>query len=332
MTRARVNQLLRKMARTRVLVIGDLILDEFIWGTVDRISPEAPVPVVWMERESAMPGGAANVASNVRALGGQAEILGVVGPDAGGRRLRLELQGRGLSTDGVFVDRHRPTTLKTRVVAHHQQVVRIDREKTDRVAGPILRQVVQYARQRIPAVDGVIIEDYGKGLVHPGLLRPVVALARRQRKVITVDPKEEHISYYRGVTALTPNKKEAALAAGLPITDEASLRRAGQKILRKLRPEALLLTLGEDGMALFQGAGKKPAHIPTVAREVFDVSGAGDTVIACFTLARAAGASFLEAATLANAAAGVVVGKVGVATCSPGELARQMAQAARGTR
>lgn len=332
LSRARVKQLLERMAHTRILVIGDLILDEFIWGTVDRISPEAPVPVVWTERESAMPGGAANVAGNVRALGGQVELLGVVGADAGGQRLRQELHGRGISSDGLFVDKRRPTTLKTRVVAHHQQVVRIDREKVDRVSGPLLERIVEHARERIPAVDGVIIEDYGKGLIHPGLLRPVVALAKRRRKVITVDPKEEHIAYYRGVTALTPNKKEAAAAAKCPISDEASLLQAGRKILRRLRPETLLITLGEDGMLLLSGNGKAPVHIPTVAREVYDVSGAGDTVIACFTLARAAGANFLEAATLANAAAGVVVGKVGVATCSPAELARQMAGAKQGAR
>jgi len=312
------------MAQTRVLVVGDLILDEFIWGSVERISPEAPVPVVRVERESAMPGGAANVACNVRALSGQASLLGVVGQDGGGRRLKQELEGRGISTEWINTDPRRPTTRKTRVIAHHQQVVRIDRERTDRVGGVVLDGLLEGAREMIPQVDGVIVEDYGKGLIHPQLLKPVVALAKKYRKVITVDPKEEHTPYYRGVTALTPNKKEAALAAGMPITDEASLLRAGKKIVSKLKPEVLLVTLGEDGMCLFSRGGRKPLKIPTVAREVFDVSGAGDTVIAAFTLARAAGASFPEAAVLANAAAGVVVGKIGVATCSPEELTRKM--------
>ena len=324
MTRSRLNELLKQMAKTKVLVIGDLILDEFVWGDVERISPEAPVPVVWVERESAMPGGAANVACNVRALSGQAGLLGVVGQDGGGRRLKQELEGRGISTEWITTDARRPTTRKTRVIAHHQQVVRIDRERTDRVSGAVLKSLLDGAREMIPRVDGVIVEDYGKGLIHPQLLKPVVALAKRYKKVITVDPKEEHIPYYRGVTALTPNKKEAALAAGLPITDEPSLLRAGKKILSKINPEVLLVTLGEEGMRLFSRGAKKPLKIPTVAREVFDVSGAGDTVIAAFTLARAAGASFPEAAVLANAAAGVVVGKIGVATCSPAELARKM--------
>ena len=324
MTPARLNELLKKVAGTQVLIIGDLILDEFIWGSVDRISPEAPVPVVWVERESAMPGGAANVACNVQALGGRATLLGVVGQDGSGKRLKQELEGRGISTQWIYTDPRRPTTRKTRLIAHHQQVVRIDRERTDRVGGTLLQGLLEGAREAIPPADGVIVEDYGKGLIHPQLLKPVVALAKRHRKVITVDPKEEHIAYYRGVTALTPNKKEAALAAGMPITDDASLRRAAERIVAKLGPEVLLITLGEEGMFLFPRSGKNPLKIPTVAREVFDVSGAGDTVIATFTLARAAGASFTEAAVLANAAAGVVVGKIGVATCSPEELRRRI--------
>lgn len=324
MSRARLRALLKRFQGTRLLVVGDLILDEFIWGKVDRISPEAPVPVVWVERESAMPGGAANVASNVRALGGQVRLLGLVGQDSSGQRLTRELENRGISSCDILVDPTRPTTAKTRVIAHHQQVVRIDREQVHRLGPPLLKRLVEKARGAIPLIQGVIIEDYGKGLVSAELLRPVVELAKRHGKVITVDPKEEHFSTYRGVTALTPNKKEAALAAKMPITDEKSLIEAGRKILEELKPEVLLITRGEEGMSLFSRDGNKPIRIPTVAREVFDVSGAGDTVIAAFTLARAAGASFLEAAVISNAAAGVVVGKVGVATCSPEELIRQM--------
>ncbi len=324
MKAARLKELLRRFSRTEVLVVGDLILDEFIWGGVERISPEAPVPVVWVERESAMPGGAANVAVNVQALGGQARLLGVIGRDPAGERLRQELKDRGLSTEGILVDPTRPTTVKTRVIAHHQQVVRIDREKLHELGVPLLRDLLEFARQRVPRAGGVIIEDYGKGLIRPALLKPVIGLAKRLNRVIAVDPKEENFSLYRGVTALTPNKKEASLAAKLPIRDQKSLVAAGRKIIQALKPEALLITLGEEGMALFGRDGKDPVRIPTVAREVFDVSGAGDTVIAAFTLARAAGASFLEAATLANAAAGVVVGKVGIAACSPEELTKQM--------
>ena len=324
MTRARLRELLKKFPKTKILVIGDLILDEFIWGTVDRISPEAPVPVVWAERESAMPGGSANVASNVRALGGQVHLVGIVGQDEAGKRLSRELHARGIPTEGIFVDSSRPTTVKTRVIAHHQQVVRIDREKIHRLGGAVHNRLTQAAQGAVAQVDGVIVEDYGKGLISSELLSPVVALAKRTRKVIVVDPKEEHFELYRGVTALTPNKKEASLAAQIPITDEKSLLKAGRRIVDTLKPEVLLITLGEEGMCLFFREGNGPVKIPTVAREVFDVSGAGDTVIAAFTLARAAGASYLEAATIANAAAGVVVGKVGVATCSREELSDQM--------
>lgn len=308
------------MSHARLMVIGDLILDEFIWGKVERISPEAPVPVVRVERESLMPGGAANVASNVQTLGGTACLIGLVGQDDGGRRLKTELTALGIPTDSIVTDPDRPTISKTRVVAHHQQVVRIDREQDEKISGASLQAILEQIQERIQQVDGIIIEDYGKGLIHPQLLKPVVAWAKKYKKIITVDPKQENIAYYRGVTALTPNRNEAAVAAGCPITDDASLNRAAVILLKKLKPELLLVTLSEDGMALFFGDGRKPVKIPTVAREVFDVSGAGDTVIAAFTLARAAGASFLEAAQLANAAAGVVVGKVGTATCSPKEL------------
>lgn len=324
MTRTRLKALLKRFPQTQILVLGDLILDEFIWGKVDRISPEAPVPVVWVEQESAMPGGAANVAGNVQALGGQVRLIGIVGQDLSAQRLTKELEVRGISISDILVDPNRPTTAKTRVIAHHQQVVRIDREQVHRVSGSLLKRLVKRTRGVIPLVDGVIIEDYGKGLVSAELLKPVVGLAKRHRKVITVDPKEEHFSTYQGVTALTPNKKEAALAAKMPITNEKSLIKAGERILKTLRPEVLLITRGEEGMSLFYRDGDGPVRIPTVAREVFDVSGAGDTVIGAFTLARAAGASFLEAAVISNAAAGVVVGKVGVATCSAEELIRQM--------
>ncbi|MBI3333292.1 MAG: hypothetical protein HYZ93_04300, partial [Candidatus Omnitrophica bacterium] len=186
MTRARLRALLARFPRTRILVIGDLILDEFIWGAVDRISPEAPVPVVWTERESAMPGGAANVAGNIRALGGEVRLLGVIGRDAGGDRLRRELQGRGIATDEILIDPTRPTTTKTRIIAHHQQVVRIDRERIHGLSGPLLARLIDAARRAIPQADGVIIEDYGKGLISARLLKPVVELAKRHRKVITV--------------------------------------------------------------------------------------------------------------------------------------------------
>ena len=324
MTKARLLELAARFPKTRVLVLGDLILDEFIWGAVDRISPEAPVPVVRMERESHMPGGAANVASNIRALGGEPILIGVVGRDQAGSRLREALESRKISTQRLLTDPTRPTTTKTRVVAHHQQVVRIDREKAAPFSAPIRKRLVAAAQEALRESAAVIIEDYGKGLIAPEILKPILLSARRQRKVITVDPKEEHFRFYRGVSALTPNKKEASLAAGVSITDKKSLHEAGRQILKTLKPEVLLVTLGEEGMCLFSGNGAKPLHISTVAQEVFDVSGAGDTVVAAFTLAKAAGGSYPEAAAIANAAAGVVVGKVGTATCSVDELMRQM--------
>jgi len=323
MTRRRVEALLAAARRTRVIVFGDLILDEFLWGTVDRISPEAPVPVVWVERESAMPGGAANVASNIAALGGQPFLVGVVGDDPAGHRLRRLLSDQGMDTSGIVVDRTRPTTIKTRVVAHHQQVVRIDRERATSIDRGLGQQCLAALTGQLAAAHGVIIEDYGKGVVTPALIRAVIEAAKRARRVIAVDPKQEHIAYYRGVTALTPNRQEAAQAARLPITDRAGLLKVGRRLMQRLKPESLLITLGEDGMCLFERRGTV-TEIPTVAREVFDVSGAGDTVIAVLTLLRASGASSVEAARIANAAAGVVVGKVGVAVCTREELLAQL--------
>ena len=322
-TRARVAALLTAVRRTRLIVLGDLILDEFLWGTVDRISPEAPVPVVQVERESVMPGGAANVASNVQALGGQPFLVGVVGDDAAGHRLRQLLSAQGMETGGIAVDASRPTTIKTRVVAHHQQVVRIDRERAAPVSRAVGEQCLTALMEQLTVARGVIVEDYGKGVVTPALVTATVQLARRARRIITVDPKQEHFAYYRGVTTITPNRAEASQAAGLKIHDRPSLLAAGRKLLARLRSESVLITLGEDGMCLFERGGRA-TQIPTVAREVFDVSGAGDTVIAAFTLLRAAGATLVEAARLANAAAGVVVGKIGTATCSPQELMTQL--------
>lgn len=309
--------------RTKILVIGDLILDEFVWGSCARISPEAPVPVVWVERESYMPGGASNVASNIRALEGNVYIAGVVGDDERREKLLGLLSEAGVATEGVVTDPSRPTTLKTRIVAGHQQVVRIDRERVDHLSGRILKGIVSYAKKVIPQVDAVIIEDYGKGVITPSLLKEVIRFAKSHKKIITVDPKEEHISYYKGVTSLTPNSSEASIASGIKIKDEKTLRFAGSKILQRLKSESVLITLGEKGMCLFQKDGRV-THILTAAQEVFDVSGAGDTVIAVFTLAMACGVDTLTAARLANVAAGIVVGKAGVAVTDQKELIERL--------
>ena len=316
----RLARLFPRFSKARVLVVGDLILDEFIWGDVSRISPEAPVPVVWVQRESFMPGGASNVASNVRSLGGKVSLIGIVGDDANGRRLVGELSRKGIDVSGVVTDRRRPTTLKTRVIAHHQQVVRTDREDPSAVGGAVLKKIVEAVRERIDETDALIIEDYGKGVITAGLLSDIMGLARRRKTIVTVDPKEEHFTYYRGVTAITPNHHEASRAVGFAIEDGAALGRAGRALLKRLKCESVLITRGEQGMSLFERSGRV-THIPTVAQEVFDVSGAGDTVISAFTLALAAGAGKVDAAVLSNVAAGIVVGKVGIAVVTPDELA-----------
>jgi D-beta-D-heptose 7-phosphate kinase/D-beta-D-heptose 1-phosphate adenosyltransferase len=303
----------------RVLVIGDLILDEFIWGRVNRISPEAPVPVVWVESETFMPGGAANVANNIHALGGKVFLAGVVGNDKHGEILVNELKKKGIDTEGVAIDQVRPTTLKSRVVAHHQQVVRIDREKVEAIEQGTFEQIITCVREKISQVDAVIIEDYGKGVVSPRLIQEVNALCQAHKKIVSIDPKENHFAYYKDTTLLTPNHHEAAKAAGFEIKDEATLNKAGQVILEKIKCRAVLITLGENGMRLFE-QGAQPVHIPTVAQEVFDVSGAGDTVIATATLCLACKATFKEAAYIANFAAGIVVGKVGIAVATQEEL------------
>lgn len=316
---AKIEHTISKFSDVKILVIGDLILDEFIWGDSFRISPEAPVPVVLVERESLMPGGAANVASNISSIGAKAYLSGAIGKDEHGRQLEMILKRKGVDLEGVVSDPERPTTLKTRVVARHQQVVRIDREKNAPLSESMARELVDYIKEKIDEVDGIIIEDYGKGAVTPKILKEIVPLARRRKKVIAVDPKEEHFSYYRGVTVITPNRKEAEAMGGIKATDDTSLDRLGRSLLERLKLQAALITLGEQGMKLFERGGRI-THIPTVAQEVFDVSGAGDTVIATFTAALCAGAKMIEAAHISNFAGGIVVGKVGVATTSQEEL------------
>ncbi len=321
----RLKRIISQFTGKKVLVIGDLILDEFIWGKVSRISPEAPVPVVWVKSESFMPGGASNVANNIRALGGKVYLVGVVGTDERAGILKGELEHRGVNIDGVFADPESPTILKTRVIAHQQQVVRIDKEKNEPVPERIVKKIVKFVESRIDEVDGLVVEDYGKGLITPALLDKIVPLAKKKNKIIAVDPKEEHFSYYKGVTLLTPNNNEAAKAAGLEIKDKASLIKAGFTLLKELKSKIVLITLGEDGMMVFE-RGRKPEKIETIAQEVFDVSGAGDTVISAYTLALISGATSIQAAHVANCAAGIVVGKVGIAVTTQEEVILRIKQ------
>jgi D-beta-D-heptose 7-phosphate kinase/D-beta-D-heptose 1-phosphate adenosyltransferase len=322
----RLQHILGRFPQQRILVVGDVMLDRFLWGKVSRISPEAPVPVVEINRESLFPGGGANVARNLRALGASVSILGVLGDDDTGENLRDLLDQQRVDTDGLVVDPNRPTTLKTRIVAHSQQVVRFDRETSADVPPQIERKMMEHFESRLDNVSAVIFEDYAKGVLSQKLLNAMQRLAHRARKITAADPNSRSRLHYSGLTAVTPNRSEAFAAVGLPpvepvedaLRDEALLR-VGQALLRTWKPRNLLVTLGEHGMCLFR-PGKRPHHIPTVAREVFDVSGAGDTVIATLVLALAAKADGVDAAEISNHAAGVVVGKVGTATCSPEEL------------
>ncbi len=306
--------------KSRILVVGDLILDHFIWGTVNRISPEAPVPVVEVKRESYMPGGSLNVANNIRTLGGTAYPCGVIGRDRDGQMLMQVIRKKGINAGGIMDDASRPTTLKTRVIAHSQQVVRFDREKSAEIDRDNLGKIVRFIKKTISTIDGIVIEDYGKGVIQPALLKEIVRLAKRHKKFVLVDPKEKHFPYYVGVTAITPNRKEAygALENHQP-SENLSYAEVSRSLLKKLKCEAVLMTLGEDGMILVEKNGAT-TKIPTAAREVYDVSGAGDTVIAVLSLALAAGASMREAAILSNFAAGVVVAKLGTATVELKEL------------
>lgn len=314
----RASRIIGGFPKARVLVIGDLIMDHFIWGKVKRISPEAPVPVVEVTSESIMLGGSANVVNNIHSLSGKSLVTGVIGSDDDGKKLVKILKEKGIPTEGIIVDHKRPTTIKTRIVAHSQQVVRFDREKRDKIDPHSTSKVLGYIKKAIKTVDLVVISDYAKGLITQSLVEEANAFASRLGKPVAVDPKVEHFDFYKGVTIVTPNNLEASQASGVDIDNGDSLHRAGEVLFNKLGCEALLITRGEHGMSLFEPGSE--THIPTVAKEVFDVSGAGDTVIGTLALSLASGATFKEAAVLANFAAGVVVGKVGTATLTPAEL------------
>ena len=329
---SRVRQILAAASKSRILVIGDVMLDQFIWGGVARISPEAPVPVVDFQRESLMPGGAANVARNLAALNVPAELFGSVGQDDAARQLRSLLKAQCVGCGGLVASSSRATTLKTRVVAHQQQVVRIDRETRNEINGDLQRRMIGLLKSQLHHADAVIVCDYGKGVVTQALLDDLKTLCRAHGKWLSFDPKPVHQLNLTNLSLITPNRKETFELANLqddtrhtnPLADR-NLMLAADRLLSELRSAVLLITLGELGMLLCQ-RGQTPVHIPTVAQEVFDVSGAGDTVIAAFTLAIVAGASPLEAAAISNHTAGIVVGKVGTATANPTELLRSFSQ------
>jgi D-glycero-beta-D-manno-heptose-7-phosphate kinase len=322
----RLEQILDRASAKRLLVVGDLMLDEFVWGKVARISPEAPVPVVQVTSESFVPGGAANVARNLREFTKSVSVAGMIGHDHSGDRLRELLAKQKINILNSTANRKFQTIVKTRIIARHQQVVRVDREQIAGSSRQHLKKIVADVEKRIPKIDALIFEDYGKGFLSDELVAQLTRAARVQGKIVTADPNATRLLNWRGVTAVKPNRAEAFLAAGLPYRDpvesperDVDLARVGKTLLREWDTEHVLITLGEHGMMLFQ-RGRSPHHIPTKARQVFDVSGAGDTAIALFTLALACEATPVEAAEIANHASAVVVGKLGTATVTREEL------------
>jgi len=326
LTRDRARLITDGFSGKRIVVLGDVMLDEFIWGRVRRISPEAPVPVVEVDRQTLALGGAGNVVSNLVALGATAIPIGVIGDDSDAHRLRSAFAALSAGDKSLISDPARPTTIKTRIIAHNQQVVRADRESRSAIPSSIEAAVAEAFCREIKGADAAVVSDYGKGLLTPTLLPRVLKAANEQGLIVCLDPKMRNFVHYQPVTVITPNHQEAAEAAGVSIEDETGLIQAGRKILGSIDTQAVLITRGEEGMTLFTGADKADkddvsvTHIPTVAREVYDVTGAGDTVIATLALALASGASLEEAAVLANHGAGVVVAKVGTASVTREEL------------
>ena len=307
----RLNELLSGLNRKRIAVVGDLMLDRYIWGSVNRISPEAPVPVVDMETEQARLGGAANVAKNIKSLGGEPILIGVIGDDNSGKQLFEIVQGSKFPVEGIVVDNSRPTTVKTRVIANNQHVVRIDREQKADISPEIQERLLEIVRKFIGSIDGIIIEDYNKGVVVKNLISQIITLALKHNKIITVDPKFNNFFEYKNVTVVKPNRKETEEVLGTRLKSDKDIINAGKSLLQKLGAKNILLTLGERGMSLFESNGKN-SSMPTKALNVADVSGAGDTVISTLTMALAAGADILEASYLANYAGGIVCEEVGI--------------------
>ena len=315
-----VEEIARKIGDHTVVVLGDLMLDEFIWGDVSRISPEAPVPVVDIRRQSTHLGGAANVLANLVALGSKACVIGVVGDDDAGNKVRSELRKQSAlqTNDLLITDNSRPTTIKTRIIAHSQMVVRADREHRAPVAAQIEDQIIAAARAAIAGAHALVVSDYDKGVITPRILSEVLPSAYKHMPVL-IDPKLRNFDSYRPATLVTPNHHEALRMANVEEDSDEGLQIAARKIQERLSCDSLLITRGDRGMILFEGNGD-PVHVSTAAQEVYDVTGAGDTVIATLAAALAGGASMTDAALLANHAAGIVVGKVGTATATISEI------------
>lgn len=318
MTREEVQGILSKVKRTRILVVGDVMVDEYVWGGIERISPEAPIQVVDVRSENALLGGAANVIFNLCGLGARVYLAGVVGRDENGRFMKERLREEGVRIQGLVTDPSRPTSTKTRVMGRNQQLLRIDREQRRPVTGAAEERLVHHVEKQIPACDAVVLSDYGKGVLTKKVLSGTIRAAKRARKIVVADPKGRDFTRYRGVACITPNRSEAEEAWGRPIRTRRDLVEAARHFQKDLGSRACLITLGKEGMFLLDR--EETAAIPTVAREVYDVAGAGDTVIAVFAAVVAAGYGFKTAAQMANIAAGIVVGKVGAARAAPQEI------------
>ena len=323
----RLHTLVKNFAGKRLLVIGDMVADEYLIGKPERISREAPVLILELAEERIHPGGAANVAVNARMLGAEVYLAGVVGDDLAGKRLREAISAFDMYQEGIVTDTRRPTSTKTRILAGssqlvQQHIVRVDRVDTSDLAEPSKGQVIQYIREMLPTMDAIVLSDYENGLISPEIIESCIPAARQHGKIIVVD---SHGSLFRfqGVTALTPNQPEAELTSGTTIHTQAELEEAGQRLLAGSHAESVLITRGSEGMSLFE-QDEPPLHMPIYplshAGEIVDINGAGDTVAAAFTLALTAGASKAEAATLANAAAAIVVRRLGTASTTPTEL------------
>ena len=318
----RLKEYIDRFSEAKVLVIGDIIMDEYVWGDVSRISPEAPVPVVEVKRETKMLGGAANVIHNIATLGAKPTLCGVVGQDHAGKAIINEINNMGLTSDGIVLEQGRSTSIKTRVVARNQQVVRFDRETRTDIRPESIENLLTFIGENLDGLDAIVVADYGKGVISATLmkgLRKLIQSAPGESVKIAVDPKTGNFEYYHGVDVITPNHHEAGIFCRFEIVDEETLVRAGKQMLKELNCRSVLITQGKDGMTLFENGGEI-IHIPTVAKNVFDVTGAGDTVIGTFSLALASGLDLKSAAVLSNYAAGIVVGEVGTSTVSAEEL------------
>ncbi len=307
-----------------VAVVGDIILDEYVWGEVSRISPEAPVPVVDVKNETIMLGGAANVVNNMVSLGARPVLCGVVGEDEEGKAVMERLRQIGITTEGIVLEPDRVTTKKTRIVAQNQQVVRYDREVRCQIGEVSRRAILRTVKKRLSELDAIVVSDYGKGVVSSALMAELLDLTKGRKIPIAVDPKPPNFPFYKGVRVITPNHHETAAFCGFSVGDEEGLVRAGRKMLRDLRCSAVLITQGREGMTLFEKKGRV-THVPTVAKKVFDVTGAGDTAIAAFSLGLAKGLDLRSSAIISNFAAGIVVGEVGTTTVKSDELKKAIA-------